>query len=157
MTKFIGKSGNQSTVGGSSKDTITNTKTSKSQKQPISKLHERRQFQRPNIEIAKSTSQFQPIIIPSPYEWQSLVSIPENCSSYISIPSSLSLSHFRLTRPNKRASPSAEMINKVDEERTIKERRFYLHPCPRSKYGNAAELELLTLFPLTSPRENNES
>nr|XP_009796412.1 PREDICTED: uncharacterized protein LOC104242994 [Nicotiana sylvestris] len=147
MTKFIGKSGNQSTVGGSSKDTMFVQADSACFRE-VQRLTRISDYD----ENCKT-----PIIIPSPYEWQSLVSIPENCSSYISIPSSLSLSHFRLTRPNKRASPSAEMINKVDEERTIKERRFYLHPCPRSKYGNAAELELLTLFPLTSPRENNES
>ncbi|XP_055821357.1 VQ motif-containing protein 31-like [Solanum dulcamara] len=96
------------------------TKTSKAQKQSISKLH-RRQCQRPDIEI--TNSQFQPIIIPSPS-----------------------------TRPNKRASPSIEMINKVEEEKAIKERRFYLHHSPRSKHGNAAEPELLTLFPLISPR-----
>ncbi|KAH0734126.1 hypothetical protein KY285_009833 [Solanum tuberosum] len=74
-------------------------------------------------DIEITNSQFQPIIIPSPS-----------------------------TRPNERASPSIEMINKVEEEKAIKERRFYLHPSPRSKHGNAEEPELLTLFPLISPR-----
>ncbi|KAF3535577.1 hypothetical protein F2Q69_00018575 [Brassica cretica] len=36
------------------------------------------------------------------------------------------------------------------EEKAIKERRFYLHPSPRSK-PRYTEPELLTLFPLTSP------
>lgn len=96
------------------------TKTSKAQKQTISKLHHRRQSRRPEIEI--TSSQFQPIIIPSPS-----------------------------TCPKKRASPSIELINEVEEEKAIKERRFYLHHSPRSKHENAAEPELLTLFPLTSP------
>uniref|UniRef100_A0A0V0HHU1 Putative ovule protein n=1 Tax=Solanum chacoense TaxID=4108 RepID=A0A0V0HHU1_SOLCH len=74
-------------------------------------------------DIEITNSQFQPIIIPSPS-----------------------------TRPNKRASPTIELVNKVEEEKAIKERRFYLHPSPRSKHGNAEEPELLTLFPLISPR-----
>nr|XP_019067181.1 VQ motif-containing protein 31 [Solanum lycopersicum] len=75
-------------------------------------------------DIEITNSQFQPIIIPSPS-----------------------------TRSNKRASPSIETINKVEEEKAIKERRFYLHTSPRSKHGNAEEPELLTLLPLISPRE----
>ncbi|CAN6992089.1 unnamed protein product [Brassica oleracea var. botrytis] len=39
------------------------------------------------------------------------------------------------------------------EEKAIKERRFYLHPSPRSKPG-FTEPELLTLFPLTSPNSS---
>ncbi|MCD9637703.1 hypothetical protein HAX54_021140 [Datura stramonium] len=120
------------------KSAATTTKTSKAQKQqPISKLHRRRQCQRLDIEITNSQFQFQPIVIPSPYEWQP---IPRNQLSLSLSPFSLQpLSPHELsspppTRPNKRASPSIEMINKVEEEKAIKERRFYLHPSPRALF-----------------------
>ncbi|KAK6773127.1 hypothetical protein RDI58_028365 [Solanum bulbocastanum] len=101
---------------------IAATNTSKAQKQPNISNLHHRRQCR-RSDIEITNSQFQPIIIPSPS-----------------------------TRPNKRAFPSIEMINKVEEEKAIKERRFYLHPSPRSKHGNAEEPELLTLFPLSSPR-----
>ncbi|XP_006342654.1 VQ motif-containing protein 31 [Solanum tuberosum] len=98
------------------------TNISKAQKQPNISKLHHRRQCR-RPDIEITNSQFQPIIIPSPS-----------------------------TRPNKRASPTIELINKVEEEKAIKERRFYLHPSPRSKHGNAEEPELLTLFPLISPR-----
>ncbi|XP_057971300.1 VQ motif-containing protein 31 [Malania oleifera] len=48
------------------------------------------------------------------------------------------------------------VMSSEEEERAIKERRFYLHPSPR--YGEGyAEPELLTLFPLESPKLCSES
>ncbi|XP_010452850.1 PREDICTED: VQ motif-containing protein 31-like isoform X2 [Camelina sativa] len=44
---------------------------------------------------------------------------------------------------------------KEEEEKAIKERRFYLHPSPRSKPGYT-EPELLPLFPLTSPNSSGK-
>ncbi|OMP01421.1 hypothetical protein COLO4_11894 [Corchorus olitorius] len=43
-----------------------------------------------------------------------------------------------------------------EEERVIAEKGFYLHRSPLSTPRGGAEPELLTLFPLTSPRESDE-
>ncbi|XP_043721813.1 VQ motif-containing protein 31-like [Telopea speciosissima] len=45
--------------------------------------------------------------------------------------------------------------DREEEEKAIQERRFYLHPSPRSRQGNV-EPELLPLFPLTSPKETHQ-
>ncbi|URE34022.1 VQ motif [Musa troglodytarum] len=45
-------------------------------------------------------------------------------------------------------------LNEEEEEKAIKERRFYLHPSPRSRSRNA-EPELLPLFPLASPKPHD--
>ncbi|KAF3787575.1 VQ motif-containing protein 31 [Nymphaea thermarum] len=45
---------------------------------------------------------------------------------------------------------SPSLTPSEEEEKAIAERRFYLHPSPRSRTG-FVEPELLTLFPLTSP------
>ncbi|KAJ4751730.1 VQ motif-containing protein [Rhynchospora pubera] len=59
-------------------------------------------------------------------------------------------------RDNDRSpSPSVE-LNEEAEEKAIKERRFYLHPSPRSR-ESMTEPELLTLFPLSSPGSSNQS
>ncbi|CAN7113906.1 unnamed protein product, partial [Brassica rapa subsp. narinosa] len=52
-----------------------------------------------------------------------------------------------------KADPDSCTTNNEEEERAIKERRFYLHPSPRSKPGYT-EPALLTLFPLTSPNSS---
>lgn len=116
---------------------------------PAQKLHERRKYKQPNIEITKPFDfQFQPMMIPStcpptvcaaspgggygPGSWST--PLPVGCSK-------------------KRTSPSALMeliINPREEERAIKEKRFYLHPSPRSKPRLEPEPELLTLFPTTT-------
>lgn len=57
-------------------------------------------------------------------------------------------------RDNNR-SPSAE-INEEAEEKAIKERRFYLHPSPRSR-ESMSEPELLPLFPLSSPGSSDQT
>lgn len=57
-------------------------------------------------------------------------------------------------RDNDR-SPSVE-INEEEEERAIRERRFYLHPSPRSR-ESMSEPELLPLFPLSSPGSSSQT
>jgi VQ motif len=57
-------------------------------------------------------------------------------------------------RDNDR-SPSVE-INEEAEEKAIRERRFYLHPSPRSR-ESMSEPELLPLFPLTSPGSSSQT
>ncbi|KAJ3671588.1 hypothetical protein LUZ60_007667 [Juncus effusus] len=57
---------------------------------------------------------------------------------------------------DKERSPSVE-INEVEEEKAIKERRFYLHPSPRDRGTKVVEPELLPLFPLSSPGTSGPS
>ncbi|KAF3321711.1 VQ motif-containing protein 31 [Carex littledalei] len=57
-------------------------------------------------------------------------------------------------RDNDR-SPSVE-INEEAEQMAIRERRFYLHPSPRSR-ESVSEPELLPLFPLSSPGSSDQS
>ncbi|KAL7104666.1 hypothetical protein ACP275_08G260200 [Erythranthe tilingii] len=140
---------------------------------PIQKLHERRKYNKPRIEITKPLGfQFQPLISPpilcalSPCGvgyGSGLWSYPVSPSSMmmISPPSSLHASPISTPLPvgcsKKRASPSAIImeLNPREEEKAIKEKRFYLHPSPRSKSRLEAEPELLTLFPVTGP--NNKT
>ncbi|KAJ3703998.1 hypothetical protein LUZ61_007703 [Rhynchospora tenuis] len=49
------------------------------------------------------------------------------------------------------ASP-AEVVNKMEEEKAIAEKGFYLHPSPRG----AEPPRLLPLFPMTSPRVSSD-
>lgn len=43
------------------------------------------------------------------------------------------------------------VLDRQEEEKAIKERRFYLHPSPRS-WARTSQPELLDLFPASSPR-----
>uniref|UniRef100_M4EIP0 GYF domain-containing protein n=1 Tax=Brassica campestris TaxID=3711 RepID=M4EIP0_BRACM len=110
-------------------------------KKPTSKLHERRQCMRPKLEIVKPPLSFKPIgTTPS-----SKSGITNLLTSPVgSTPSSL-FSDLSLIEGDK--------ADIGQEEKAIKERRFYLHPSPRSKPGYT-EPELLTLFPLTSPNSS---
>nr|CAD1842157.1 unnamed protein product [Ananas comosus var. bracteatus] len=80
----------------------------------------------------------------------------------------LSPSHNRgrdQSPPSTAVLSEGVVINEAEEERAIRERRFYLHPSPRSRVGgavataasDAAEPELLPLFPLTSPGSRSSS
>ncbi|KAL0842811.1 hypothetical protein Bca101_016056 [Brassica carinata] len=60
---------------------------------------------------------------------------------------------FNKPTEGDKADPDSCTTNIEEEEKAIKERRFYLHPSPRSKPGYT-EPELLTLFPLTSPNSS---
>ncbi|XP_048128047.1 VQ motif-containing protein 31 [Rhodamnia argentea] len=59
-----------------------------------------------------------------------------------------------IEQQNREHTPA--QFNSQEEERAIKERRFYLHPSPRSRPG-FTEPELLNLFPLTSPQTSEGS
>ncbi|RWR92711.1 VQ motif-containing protein 31 [Cinnamomum micranthum f. kanehirae] len=126
------------------------------------KLYERRQCPRPKLQIIKPGSLFKPSAHPvrSPS--------PSSSSRPAFQPSDSPSSNFSnlsiFDKDNKdsgsgsgsgSSSSSSLDLNREEEERAIKERRFYLHPSPRSKPGNsvAVEPELLTLFPLTSPKK----
>ncbi|KAL0888307.1 hypothetical protein Bca101_012290 [Brassica carinata] len=117
----------------------TAIKSAAAQKKPTSKLHERRQcMMRPKLEIVKPPLSFKPTsTTPSSKSGNTNL-----LASPVGTPSSL-LSNLSLIEGD-RADTEEE------EEKAIKERRFYLHPSPRSKPGYT-EPELLTLFPLTSP------
>ncbi|CAH8281852.1 unnamed protein product [Eruca vesicaria subsp. sativa] len=113
------------------------------QKKPTSKLHERRQcIMRPKLEIVKPPLSFKPTsTTPSSKSGNTnLLTSPVGTT-----PSSL-FSNLSLIEGDKDCTEE-------EEEKAIKERRFYLHPSPRSKPGYT-EPELLTLFPLTSPNSS---
>ncbi|XP_074566267.1 VQ motif-containing protein 31-like [Curcuma longa] len=48
------------------------------------------------------------------------------------------------------------VVNEEEEEQAIKERRFYLHPSPRSRTRMMPQPDLLPLFPLTSPKAGEQ-
>ncbi|ESQ40799.1 hypothetical protein EUTSA_v10015866mg [Eutrema salsugineum] len=117
------------------------------QKRPTSKLHERRQCMRPKLEIVKPPLSFKPTgTTPSSKSGNTNL-----LTSPVGTPSSL-FSNLSLIEGEK-GEPDSCTTNIEEEEKAIKERRFYLHPSPRSKPGYT-EPELLTLFPLTSPNSS---
>lgn len=121
-------------------------------KRPMFKLHERRQYTRTKLEIIKPTVQFklhsadQKSFSPSKSGNSGFVPSP------LSTPSK-PLSNLSIAEEKSKGESQVCELNSEEEEKAIKERRFYLHPSPRSRSGYTAP-ELLTLFPLTSP--NNE-
>ncbi|XVF14670.1 hypothetical protein REPUB_Repub09cG0081700 [Reevesia pubescens] len=119
-------------------------------KRPTSKLHERRQYIRPKLEIVKPPLSFKPATSPSRSGSSSLLTSPVGTPSTIF--SKLSL----LEEESSEELAKSELNTEEEEEKAIKERRFYLHPSPRSRAGKA-EPELLSLFPLTSPRTNDKA
>ena len=118
-------------------------------KRPTSKLHERRQYMRPKLEIVKPPLSFKPATSPSISGSSSLLTSPVGTPSTIF--SKLSL----LEVENREESAKIE-LNTEEEEKAIKERRFCLHPSPRSRAGKM-EPKLLALFPLTFPRTNEKA
>ncbi|KAK3028696.1 hypothetical protein RJ639_038075 [Escallonia herrerae] len=123
-----------------------------------SNLHERR----PTLHITKPENQFlqsgssfpfssagQPphASVPNHPQWYGSISPSMPRNSY---PGTTNIrSPLSRASPRKRESPIPD-LNVAEEEKAIKERRFYLHPSPRSKPGYT-EPELLTLFPHTFP------
>ncbi|KAF8412016.1 hypothetical protein HHK36_004575 [Tetracentron sinense] len=135
-------------------------------KKPTFKLHERRQYMRSKLEIVKPAFQFKPASpvlpllrpgLPSPEP-----SFPPSkfgSSGFLTSPSSTpskTFSNLSLLEEEKEKPASSNPNKEEEEEKAIKERRFYLHPSPRSRPGYT-EPELLTLFPLRSPRITDES
>ncbi|OIV92401.1 hypothetical protein TanjilG_23001 [Lupinus angustifolius] len=57
--------------------------------------------------------------------------------------------------PFDNSSPS--LGNSSEEEKAIAEKGFYLHPSPRTTTPRDSKPQLLTLFPLTSPRVSESS
>ncbi|WZZ22817.1 hypothetical protein YC2023_124204 [Brassica napus] len=122
----------------------TSIKTATQKKPTTSKLHERRQcMMRPKLEIVKPPLSFKPTSTTPSSKSGNTNLLP----SPVGTPSSL-LSNLSLIEGDKADPDTGE-----EEEKAIKERRFYLHPSPRSKPGYT-EPELLTLFPLTSPNSS---
>ncbi|XP_007212484.2 VQ motif-containing protein 31 [Prunus persica] len=116
--------------------TVRKTKTWSSTQ--TCKLHERRQYMkmRPKLEIVKPptmTFHSKP-----PSSSSSSPSVPSPCTIF----SKLSILQLEQAEENKSTNTQEE------EERAIQERRFYLHPSP----CGCRPPELLTLFPLTSPK-----
>ncbi|KAK4484710.1 hypothetical protein RD792_007302 [Penstemon davidsonii] len=60
-----------------------------------------------------------------------------------------------LNEDSMRNTSAATPSPLVEEERAIAEKKFYFHPSPRTT--NAAEPQLLSLFPVTSPRVSSGS
>ncbi|KAF1881446.1 hypothetical protein Lal_00023482 [Lupinus albus] len=54
-------------------------------------------------------------------------------------------------------SSSPSLGNSSEEEKAIAEKGFYLHPSPRTTTPRDSKPQLLTLFPLTSPRVSESS
>ncbi|XP_031740607.1 VQ motif-containing protein 31-like [Cucumis sativus] len=102
-----------------------------------SKLHERRQLiTRPKLQIVK----------PCPSHFKATIGEhPSYITSPLGTPSKI-LSKLSIGDEEK------EELNNMEEEKAIKERRFYLHPSPRSM-PIYAQPELLSLFPLESPKK----
>ncbi|XP_018444429.1 VQ motif-containing protein 31-like isoform X2 [Raphanus sativus] len=131
----------------------TTTIKTATQKKPTSKLHERRQcMMRPKLEIVKPPLSFKPTgTTPSSKSGNTNL-----LTSPVGTPSTL-LSNLSLIEEGDKADQGSCTTNtEEEEEKAIKERRFYLHPSPRAKPGYT-EPELLTLFPLTSPSSSGRS
>ncbi|XP_059650559.1 VQ motif-containing protein 31 [Cornus florida] len=130
-------------------------------KRPKPKLHERRQlYLESKLEIFKPLITHHQFIKPSTIILQqppiSSTSNPPNTEWQSLSPSFSSLPGLKQSRRESTLLFSDD-LNAAEEENAIKERRFYLHPSPRSKPVGHIEPELLTLFPLKSPNTNHNT
>ncbi|KAJ4953277.1 hypothetical protein NE237_030109 [Protea cynaroides] len=134
-------------------------------KRPTSKLHERRQYTRSKLEIVKpglsvlETTQTgfhftDRVISPSQSGNLAFNTSPLGTPSKALL--NLSISGEEDEEDEEEAKSVLSDLHKENEEKAIKERRFYLHPSPSSKPGKV-EPELLPLFPLTSPKAAYQS
>ncbi|KAL9233401.1 hypothetical protein vseg_008410 [Gypsophila vaccaria] len=140
---------------GDSRHDVSTGKGSVGVKRPEFKLHERRQY-KAKLEIIRPPLSFkqhcQELLVRSPEQQRFSPSVSRNRvvqSSPLGTPTSCFSGLSLVERETKGESAMAD-LNAEEEEKAIKERRFYLHPSPRSKPGYA-EPELLSLFPETSP------
>nr|XP_011469860.1 PREDICTED: uncharacterized protein LOC105353062 [Fragaria vesca subsp. vesca] len=116
----------------------------------MSKLHERRQYIKPKLDIVK------PTIINSHFKSSSPLVSPSTIFSKLSIVEQENRggSLAAATKPMVRTYEHEDenRNSHFEEEKAIQERRFYLHPSPRQGRSPGSPPELLTLFPLTSPK-----
>jgi len=130
-------------------------------KRTTSKLHERRKYMKPKLEIVKPTFQYKTGACLSPSKSRSSSSFPPSpgsgSSSLLPSPTTPSTLFSQLTilEDEKKEEVVMTELNSEEEEKAIKERRFYLHPSPRSRPGYT-EPELLILFPLASPNASQK-
>ncbi|KAI3978684.1 hypothetical protein MKX01_015859 [Papaver californicum] len=124
---------------------------------PTFKLHEIRQYSKSKLEVVNPGFQFRPgspVLSRAGLHKTKLVLSPTKVANYSPIPSP-SQTFANLSILEEKAiqnSPSDGLNNEEEEEKAAQERRFYLHPSPRSR--TSSEPELLTLFPLTSPKSH---
>ncbi|XP_027344145.1 VQ motif-containing protein 31 [Abrus precatorius] len=130
-------------------------------KRTTSKLHERRKCMKPKLEIVKPSFHYKSsgaCLSPSKSRSSSFPPSPGSGSSSLlpspTTPSTL-FSQLTILEDEKKEDSLMPQINTEEEEKAIKERRFYLHPSPRSRPGYT-EPELLILFPLASPNANEK-
>ncbi|KAH7670732.1 VQ domain-containing protein [Dioscorea alata] len=119
-------------------------------RKPTFKLHDRRQGLR-SLSSSTSSSSFSLMILKPDTLLHAL------CSRVLSPPFkslvSPSKSLSQLDFCEKESSPSSSScLNEAEEEKAIRERRFYLHPSPRSLSSRVSDPELLSLFPLATPK-----
>lgn len=130
-------------------------------KRTPSKLHERRKYMKPKLEIVKPSFQYKSggaSLSPSMSINSSFPPSPgSGSSSLLPSPTTPSRIFSKLTilDDEKKEDSAIPELNTEEEEKAIKEKRFYLHPSPRSKQGYN-EPELLTLFPMTSPNPGDK-
>lgn len=124
-------------------------------RKPTFKLHDRGQGLRSSSSSSasstSSTSSFSLMIVKPDTLLHALYSrvLSPPFKSLVSPSKSLSQLDFC----EKESSPSSSScLNEAEEEKAIRERRFYLHPSPRSLSSRVSDPELLPLFPLTTPR-----
>ncbi|KAK7369576.1 hypothetical protein VNO80_11617 [Phaseolus coccineus] len=123
-------------------------------KRTTSKLHERSKSMKPKLEIVKPVLHFKTgaCLSPSKSRSSSFPPSPGSGSSSLlpspTTPSTL-LSRLTIMENEKKEESVMPELNTEEEEKAIKERRFYLHPSPRAKPGYT-DPELLILFPLAS-------
>ncbi|KAJ0972856.1 hypothetical protein J5N97_020815 [Dioscorea zingiberensis] len=112
-------------------------------RKPAFKLHERRQGSRSSLMILKPDTllhALSPKVLSPPF--RPLIS------------PSKGLSQLVLCDKESSTAPESSCLNEAEEEKAIKERRFYLHPSPRSRNS---EPELLPLFPLSNTPKSQRS
>ncbi|CAL5214677.1 unnamed protein product [Lathyrus oleraceus] len=142
------------------KDVGQSTKVTTTTRRTPPKLHERRKCMKPKLEIVKPSIQNYKQSAASPSSKSRTSSFPSSpvsgsgSSSLLPSPTTPSTLFSRLTILE--SEKKQDEMNIEEEEKAIKERRFYLHPSPRSKASGYNEPELLILFPLASPNASEK-
>ncbi|KAK8484104.1 hypothetical protein V6N13_133252 [Hibiscus sabdariffa] len=106
-------------------------------KRPILKFHERRQnMMRPRLEIVKPPLSFKPATSPGRSGSSNLL------TSLVGTPSSI-LSKLTLQEGEMLEELAKSALDREEEEKAMRERRFYLHPSPQSRAGRTEPNYLL--------------